>query len=142
MKTNRIVRGIVLAGLMALAAPQPAFAGLKIDLVFIDNAPPPPPSLLMGGGNLAEIMQVAAEAWERVFKHGGGNWKVTIGVRWGAIASSLYGQEMLLMQGGNPVRITRSLVLFNNNPLVEPGIDGFFADPTPRDQFRIPALHV
>ncbi len=37
------------------------------------------------------------------------------------------------MQGGNPVRITRSLVLFNNNPLVEPGIDGFFADPTPRD---------
>jgi hypothetical protein len=64
MKTNRMIRGIVLAGVMALTAPEPAFAGLHIDLVsiVIDNATPPPPALFVGGGKLEEIMQVAAEA--------------------------------------------------------------------------------
>jgi hypothetical protein len=47
----------------------------------------------------------------------------------------LWGQERLLQQGGNPARITRARVLFNNSPPppLDLGIAGFFADPTPRD---------
>src|SRR5215472_8588657 len=107
MGTMASIRGIVLAGLIAVAAPQRAFAGLHIELVFIDNAPPPPPSLLVGGGNLADIMQVAANAWEQVFKRGGGNWKVTIEYGWAPLGGQ-FGREIFLTQGGNPVRITRA----------------------------------
>ena len=132
------VWGIALASLIMLAAPQPAFAGLQIDLVFIDNAPPPPPSLLVGGGKLAEIMRVAADAWEHVFQNDfqrrAGKWKVTIEYGWAPLGGQ-YAKEMLLTQGGHPVRITRALVLFNNSPPppIDEGIAGFFADPTPWD---------
>ena len=133
MKSNQMFRGIVLAGLMTLAASRSAFAGLHIDLVFVDNAPPPPPSLLVGGGKLAEIMQFAAEAWERVFERGGGKWNVTIEYGWAPLGG-MYGQEMLLKQGGRPARITRARVLFNNSPPPpSEGVAGFFADPTPWD---------
>jgi hypothetical protein len=68
--------GVALAGLLAVAAaaPQPALAGLHIDLVFVDNAPPPPSELFVGGGNLRDIVRVAADHWERVFRHGRGKW--------------------------------------------------------------------
>ena len=133
-----MVRLGLLAGLLALAAPRPAFAGLHIRPVFI-GGPPPPPSLLVGGGNLQEIFQVAAENWERVFKQGGGKWDVTIYYGWGTnlIGGDLYGQEEMLEQGGgNVVRITQSLVLFSPDPPQPPqerSIRGWFADPTPRD---------
>jgi hypothetical protein len=122
MKAKRLFQwGLVLAGFLAVAAPQPALAGLHIDLVFIDDAPPPPPSLLVGGGNLREIVRVAAENWERVFKHGGGKWNVTIEFGWAPLGNTLFGQERLLKQGGNPVRITRSRILFNNSPPLPDG---------------------
>ena len=36
MPIQRVVAGIALACAMAVAAPQPAFAGLKIKLIFVD----------------------------------------------------------------------------------------------------------
>jgi hypothetical protein len=137
-KTNRIIQFAMLIGLVALAAPRTALAGLHIRPVFIGGTPPPP-SLMVGGGNLQQIFQVAAENWERIFKQGGGNWDVTIEYGWGdhLNGGDLYGQERMLAQGGgNVVRITRSRIFFNANPPLpqQPGsIRGFFADPTPRD---------
>lgn len=85
MKTHRIAQGILLVGLIALAAAQPAFAELKIKLVALQNNQPPPAfPLIAGGGKLKDIMEVAAENWERVYKHRGSKWNVTIEYGWAA----------------------------------------------------------
>lgn len=122
---------ILLVFLFAASAAQ---AGVKIQPVFIGGEPPcegsPPCDDLVGGGDLQEIFQVAAEAWEKALKKGGGNWHVTIEFGWDNLGPSLYAQETLVSQGGhNPVRITRSTVMFNNKPPEH----GFYADPTPRE---------
>jgi hypothetical protein len=84
---------------------------------------------MVGGGNLEEIFKVAAEAWEDVFKTGGGNWDVTIEFGWSGQFPT-WGKHELISQGGNnPVRITASRVTFNNLP----SDPGFYADLTPRD---------
>jgi hypothetical protein len=122
----------LILGLSFLLAASSARAGLKIRPVF-RGGDPPADECLAGGGNLQEIFKVAAEAWERVFKVGGGHWDVTIEFKWSNQFPSLYGKETLISQGGNnPVRITHSEVEFNSNPLTA---DKFcwFADPTPRD---------
>ena len=67
--------------LFFLLAAAPARAGLKIRPVFIGGEPPSTEDMV-GGGNLQEIFQVAAEAWEEVFKGGSGNWDVTIEFGW------------------------------------------------------------
>jgi len=133
MKTGQFVQAGVLASLLALAAPGPAIAGLHIHLVFNPYlGSPPEPGIIAGGGNLQEIMQVAAEAWERVYDNPKDNWDLTIEFGWTPLRNSLYGQEDMLTQGGNPVRITHSLILFNNVPPLDDA-EGYFADPTPRD---------
>jgi hypothetical protein len=117
----------VSVGLFVLLAASPASAGLKIRPVFLpENAQP---SSMVGGGNLPEIFKVAAEAWEEVFKSGNGSWDVTIEFGWGPLGSGMARVEDQITQGGNPVRITRARVTFNNLPLST----HFFADPTPRD---------
>lgn len=133
MPFQRVVAGIALACAMAVAAPQPAFAGLKINLIFVDNAPPASPKIMIGGGQLQEIMQVAAENWERVFKSGNGNWKLTVEYGWAPLVSNLFANERMISEGGNPSRITHTCILFNNNPGLFPPVAGLFADPTPRD---------
>jgi len=136
MKTNQAVPFVLLAlgaGLLALGAPQPAFSGLHITPIFIGGAPPPDEAIV-GGGSLEEIFEAAAEAWESVLQHGGGKWMVTIEFGW-ADTGGQHAFERLLEQGGNPVRITRSRVLFRNTA-PRPGeccFPGWFADPSPRD---------
>jgi len=111
---------------MAIGAAQPAFAGLKINLVYIDN---PPLFYVAGGGQLREIMQVAAENWERVFKSGNGNWKLTIDVGWDALRDpTFFAQEHVISEGGNPSRITHSCIIFNSALAFPKDIAGFFAD--------------
>jgi hypothetical protein len=133
MKTNRFVQAGVLAGLLALAAPRPAVAGLHIHLIYNPFlGTPPEPGIVAGGGDIQEIMQVAAEAWERVFPQGS-DWDLTVEFGWTPLRNFLYGQEDMDDEGGNPVRITRSLILFNNDPVLTEGVEGYFADPTPRD---------
>jgi hypothetical protein len=117
-------------GLLALAA-QPAVAGLHINLVFI-GGDPPPPSVIAGGGNLQAIMAVAAKNWERVFNKGGSKWDLTIEYGWGTPGAA-YGQERMLEQGGNPVRITRSRIIFRNTVTGNPNIFDWYADPTPKN---------
>jgi len=117
---------------MAVGGPQPAFAGLKIDLIFVDNVPPASPKIMIG--QLQEIMRVAADNWERVFKSGNGNWKLIIEYGWAPLVGNLFANERMVNEGGNPSRITYSCILFNNNPeLLEPVVD-LFADSTPRDK--------
>lgn len=130
MRTQRMIAGIAVACLMALSAPQTAFAGLQINLVYIENPPQPESELVKGGGQLREIMQVAAENWERIFRRGGGNWKVTIEYGWGGLVSSLYAQEYKISEAGNnPSRIGHSCILFNTNPKLEKPLQGFCRRP-------------
>ena len=116
-------------GLLVLLAASPASAGLKIRPVFDPTGAQPP--RVVGGGSLEEIFKVAAEAWEEVFKTGNGKWDVTIDFGWGDAKSSMARVDDVITQGGNPVRITRARVTFNNSPLINR--PPFFADPTPRD---------
>jgi hypothetical protein len=133
MKTNRFVQAGVLAVLLVLAVPRPAVAGLHIHLTYNPFlGTPPEPGIIVGGGDIEEIMQVAAEAWERVFAQGS-DWDLTVEFGWTPLRNFLYGSEDMDDQGGNPVRITRSLILFNNDPFLVDGVEGYFADPTPRD---------
>ena len=132
MRTHRIVAAIAAACLMALGAVQPALAGLTITLVFVDNAPPPKPGVIVGGGQLQEIMQVAAEAWERVFKQGGDNWRITIEYGWDQLRDvNQFGRHTLGHEGDSPRRIVHSCVRFNNSPALSDANRGWFADPTP-----------
>ena len=132
MRTRRVVSRIALACLVALGAAGPAFAGLKIELVFVDGAPPPTAPDIAGGGNLQQIMQVAAESWEAVLKRGGGDWKLTIEYGWATLRDpSQFAREFMHDEGGRPSRITHSCIVFNNKPVPGPPFLGFFADPTP-----------
>ena len=130
MKTNRIIQRGLLACLVALAA-QPAVAGLKINTIFIGGEPPPA-SVIAGGGHLQAIMEAAAKNWERVFDKGGSKWEVTIEYGWG-IPTADYASELMLEQGGNPVRITRSRVTFRNTVPSNPLVADWYADPTPKN---------
>ncbi len=134
MRVKSAVAKIALSCLVALGASQPAFAGLQVNLVYIENPPQPHSDLVTGGGQLREIMRVAAENWERIFRRGGGNWKVTIEYGWGQLNGSLYAQELKISEtGNNPPRIGHSCVIFNTNPKLPASVLGFFADPTPWD---------
>jgi hypothetical protein len=135
MRTKRVVSTIAVSGLIAIGAVQSAFAGLKIDLVYIENPPQPETLLVRGGGQLREIMQVAAENWERIFKHGSGNWKLTIEYGWGKLLdTALFAQEYMISErGNNPSRLGHSCILFNANPVLDEPLEGLFADPTPWD---------
>jgi len=122
--------------LLALTARLPAFAGLKIQPVYIGGTPPPA-EFIAGGGDLQQIFKLAAERWERVFKNGGGKWQVTIEYGWTNLPDrNQFAKEFFLQEGGNPVHITRSRVLFNNNATFVEGAVGLFADPTPRDNSK------
>ena len=129
-----MVSGLALSCLIALGATQTASAGLQIELVYIENPPQPGAPVVTGGGQLREIMKVAAENWERVFKRAGGNWKLTVEYGWGNIAEQYFAQEYLISErGNNPSRIGHSCVLFNASAGLYEPIKGFFADPTPWD---------
>jgi hypothetical protein len=143
MKNILTLRNLPLLLACSLAA-QPASAALKIIPVFIGGTPPPAQDVI-GGGNLQEIFQVAAASWERVFKRGGGNWTVTIYYGWTNLSgasststteASLFAQETFIAQGGKPVRMTQSLILFNNAPPLDSTFQSLFMDPTPRDNTK------
>ena len=134
MKVQRRTARLALTCLIAFGAVRPALAGLQIELVYIEN-PPQPAKVVQGGGELRDIMKVAAAQWERVFRRGGGNWKVTIEYGWGTLNdATLFAQEnMVSERGNNPSRIGHSCILFNNVPRLDPPLLGLFADPTPWD---------
>jgi hypothetical protein len=123
--TRKFVRVVALvAGVLLLAAP--ASAGLKIWPVFKGGEPP---SNMDGGGNLEEIFEAAAAAWERVFKTRSGRWDVTIEFGWGS-STHAWANAVFFTEGGRrPVRVTKGEIVFQNAPPAP----GFFADPTPRD---------
>lgn len=133
MRIKPMVANIALSFVIAFGAAQPASAGLQINLVYIENPPQPQSDLVKGGGQLREIMRAAAESWERIYKHGGGNWKVAIEYGWGQLlGSGLYAQEYKISEAGNnPPRIGHSCILFNTHLQLESPNLGFFADPTP-----------
>jgi hypothetical protein len=125
MKTKQllIISCGLLAGLLALIAPQPAFAGgLHIHPVFKGGNPPPPNSI-HGGGNLQTIFEVAAKKWEHVFREGPDSWDITIEYEWAEIGG--YADAKIEEEDGIPVRPTRARVRFRN---IETPPDGFYHD--------------
>src|SRR5262245_50798966 len=110
MRIRQVLPSIALAALIALGAAQSAVAGLQIELIYIENPRQPAAPLVTGDGQLREIMRVAAENWERVFKRGGGNWKLTIEYGWSELGeASNFGQEFYVSErGNNPSRIGHS----------------------------------
>src|SRR5215212_4678516 len=97
--------GVLLVAALLFAPPLTAHAGLKIRLEFMESLPPSATDMI-GSGDLEEIMQVAAEAWEEVFKGGSGNWEVTIEFGWAPVGLN-WAREFFIAQGGNnPVRMT------------------------------------
>ena len=143
MKNLITLRNLPLLLACSLVA-QPASAALKIIPVFIGGDPPPAQDVI-GGGNLQEIFQVAAASWEKVFKRGGGNWTLTIYYGWtnsfpivsaSTTENSLFAQEKFLAEGGKPVRMTASLILFNNTPPLDSTFQSLFMDPTPQDNLK------
>jgi hypothetical protein len=135
MKTNHLIQSAILAGLLMAATTLPAFAGLRIYPVFVGGDPPPPDSIA-GGGNLHDIVKVAAENWENVFKNGSGKWDLVLEYGWTNIALG-FAYERVIALGGNPDRITRSRISFRNTPKsssnTNDNFTGWFADATPRD---------
>jgi len=135
MKTKQllIIQSGLLAGLLALVAPQLAFAGgLHIHPVFL-GGDPPPPSSIHGGGNLEAIFAVAAKKWEHVFRGGPDSWDITIEYKWADLSESgvAYADEKLEEEGGIPVRPTRALVRFRNTETPN-GFFDWYADPQPQ----------
>jgi hypothetical protein len=121
----------LLAGLLALIAPPPAFAGgLHIHPVFLGGDAP---SDIAGGGNLQAIFAVAAKRWEHVFREGPDSWDITIEFKWADTTQNgiAYADEQLEEQGGTPVRPTRSLVRFRNTETPS-GFFDWYADPHPQ----------
>jgi hypothetical protein len=76
MKTHRVI--LSLAWLVALTAPLPALAGLKIRTNFVGNGLPPSGEVIVGGGDFQEIFSVAAKARERLFRKGNDQWILEI----------------------------------------------------------------
>jgi hypothetical protein len=134
MKANHllVIPCGLLAVLLALIAPQPAFAGgLHIHTVFLGGNPP---SDMAGGGNLQAIVAVAAKRWERVFRKGPDSWDITIEFEWAdtfTVNGAAYGDEELEAEGGTPVRPTRSLCRFRNGETPS-GFFDWYADPHPQ----------
>jgi len=133
MKLKQIVQSTVLTAIIVTGTTLPVFAGLRIYPVFVGGELPPAEAFV-GGGNLDEIVKVAAENWEKVFKYGSGKWELTLEYGWTNTGTG-YAYERALELGGNPVRITRSLIRFKNTVNTSPQdtFPGWFADPTPRD---------
>src|SRR5215471_18826704 len=135
MKTNHIVQSSILAGLLVVGTALPVFAGLRIYPVFA-GGDAPPPEAIAGGGNLHDIVKVAAENWERVFKNGSGKWELILEYNWTNIELG-FAYERALAFGGDPIRISRSRISFRNTPKsssnTNDNFTGWFADATPRD---------
>jgi hypothetical protein len=106
-------------------------AGVTIKPVFIGGEEP---EGTYGGGDLQEIFGVAARAWEDAFADSEDDWDLTIEYGWGDPGSSWGKQWMLEQSGSNPVRITKSRILFQENPPE----NGFYADPSPLDNSEFP----
>ena len=120
--------GLLLAMLFVCHAVQ---AGVTIKPVFIGGEEP---KGTYGDGNLQEIFGVAARAWEDVFADSVDDWELTIEYGWAKIGPSWGQQFMLEQSGSNPVRISKSLILFQANPPAP----GFYADPNPLDNSEFP----
>jgi hypothetical protein len=134
MKVNHllVVPCGLLAALLAMMAPQPAFAGgLHIHTVFLGGNPAPN---MAGGGNLQAIFAVAAKRWERVFRKGPDSWDITIEYQWAdtfTFNGAAYGDEQLEVEGGTPLRPSRSLCRFRNIETPS-GFFDWYADPHPQ----------
>lgn len=131
MKANQllIVPCGLLAGFLALIAPQPAFAGgLHIHTVLMPGNPPPP-AFMQGGGNLQAIFEVAAKKWEHVFRDCPDSWDITIEYQWSGEPSG-YADATFEGEGGTPVRPTRGRVRFRNTATPN-GLFDWYADPHP-----------
>ena len=131
MKANRLLMlpCALLAGFLALMAPQSAFAGgLHIHTVLMPGAPPPP-AYIHGGGNLEEIFAVAARKWEHVFRRGPGSWDINIEYQWSSELGG-YADAWFEEEGGTPSRPTGCRVRFRNTAAPH-GLSDWYADPHP-----------
>src|SRR5262245_53904269 len=104
-------------GLALLIFASTAHAGLHIRPVFVGGQPPADEDDIAGGGDLGEIVQVAAEAWERAFPIGGRSWNLTLEFEWKSLSAGRWAQvRQETLGGNNPVRLQSARIEFNNTP--------------------------
>ena len=111
------------AGLCLGVSPG-ASASLTIHRHFELNNPAPD---IAGGGDLEDIINAAADSWERAFVDVSDPWELDLTFAWADLGTDL-GVCHLESEGGSPNRIQSARVEFNNS-----GFYDFFADPTPLD---------
>ncbi len=87
------------------------------------------PTNIVGGGNLVDIFNAAADAWERTIRD---DHAVTIQFGWSPIPLG-GGIHNVLFQGGVPNRVTEAIVYFDND-----GSTVWFLDPTPHENSEYP----
>ncbi len=113
---------IHLAALLALLILAPNASAITIAGTYIGGAPP---ANTAGSGNLEDIFNAAARTWERAYHD---SYTIHIYYGWDSLESA--GAHSVIEQGGEPVRETVGLILFDNS-----GAVSFFMDPTPfRDE--------
>jgi hypothetical protein len=115
---------LLLACGFCLSAPLRAPASLTILSHFKASMPP---ANMAGGGDLTDIFNAAASAWEKAFVDPGDSWTMDIEYEWKDLGTQL-GVFELDTQGGDPHREMSGKIFFNNNVQIP-----FFADPTPLD---------
>lgn len=90
-----------------------------------------PPTNTVGGGNLVDVFNAAADAWERTIRD---DHTVTIQFGWSPIPLGS-GVHNVLSQGGVPNRVINAIVFFDNDRSTT-----WFLDPTPRENSEYPTV--
>lgn len=120
---------LALALVAATAAPCPA---LTIIRDFTGGAPP---AHSVGGGNLVDIFNAAADAWERVIRD---DHTLTLHYHWDPFVPSA--SHGLMVQDGTSGRETEGEIRFSDGG--DPGDMQFYLDPTPWEHEEYQAFTV
>jgi PEP-CTERM motif len=122
LRTRPSMRSMAFFAASLLSLTPASQAGLVINSTFGGGTPPPN---MVGGGNLTDIFNAAASAWEAAFADPTESWTLNLTYEWGPLTHQ-NGLFILDSQGGSPHRIISGTIIFNDT-----GSTPFFADPTP-----------
>lgn len=141
MRFNVPIFVMVITGMLLAAAISPVSAltiirqyvapGEQFESMGAQVTAGQPPTNTVGGGNLVDVFNAAADAWERTIRD---DHTVTVQFGWSPIPLGS-GVHNVLSQGGVPNRVTNAIVYFDNDRSTK-----WFLDPTPRENSEYPTV--